>query len=145
MVTQHEKNTSLLAHLSAFLGFVFPFGSILGPLIMWSANKDKSSFIEENSRRAVNFNLSYTLYIIILGMLMFPFAFGSFFNFIFHIDKFDHMEFPFEFGGLFGTLSIASIISVITVVKFILIIVAAVKASRGETYKYPLVINFVKH
>ena len=75
---------------------------------------------------------------------MFPFAFGSFFNFLRHIDDFDHVNFPFEFGGLFGILSIASIISVVTIVKFILIVVAAIKASRGETYKYPLVINFVK-
>ena len=78
MLTQNEKNTGFLIHLSAFLSFVFPFGSIIGPVIMWSISKDKSNYLDENGIEAVNFNLSYTLYLFILGMIMFPFAFGSF-------------------------------------------------------------------
>ena len=147
MLTQHEKNTSFLTHLSAFLGYFFPFGSIVGPLIMWTANKDKSPFMEENGRQAVNFNLSYTLYLFVLGMFMFPFAFGSFFSFVRHMDDFDHFNrfpFDFEFHNLFGFFSIASIITAIMVIKFILIIVAAIKASRGETYNYPFTIKFIK-
>lgn len=144
MSTQNERNTALLTHLSGFLGAVFPFGSIIGPLILWSANKDKGEFLQENSREAVNFNISYTLYLVILGMFMFPFAFGSFFNYLKNIDDWDHLDFHFGFGSLFGFASVATIISVITVLRYILIIVAAVKASRGETYNYPLTINFIK-
>jgi len=144
MLTQNEKNTSFLIHLSAFLSFIFPFGSILGPLIMWSVNKDKSAYLDDNGKEAVNFNLSYTLYLFILGMIAFPFAFGSFFNHVRHIDDFNNFNFHFDFDHLFGFLSIASVISVITILKFVLVIIAAIKASRGEVYKYPLTINFVK-
>lgn len=144
MLTQSEKNTSFLIHLSAFLSFVFPFGSILGPLIMWSVTKDKSVYFDENGKEAVNFNLSYTLYLFVLGMVMFPFAFGSFFNHVKHIDDFSNLNFHFDFNHLFGFLSIASIISIITIIKFILVIIAAIKASRGEVYRYPLTINFIK-
>lgn len=144
MVTQNEKNTSFLTHLSAFLGYLFPFGSIVGPLIMWSANKDKSEYLDENGKEAVNFNLSYTLYMFVLGMAMFPFAFGSFFNYLRHFDDFEQVNLHFDFNNLFGFISIASVLSIISIVKFILIIVAAIKASRGELYRYPLTINFVK-
>lgn len=144
MSTQNEKNTALLTHLSGFLGAVFPFGSIIGPLILWSANKDKGAFLEEHSREAVNFNISYTLYLVILGMFMFPFALGSFFDYVKHIDDWERINFHFEFGSLFGFASLATFISVIAVVRFILIIVAAIKSSRGEMYHYPLTINFIK-
>lgn len=144
MLSQNEKNTSFLIHLSAFLSFVFPFGSIIGPLIMWSVNKDKSAYLDNNGKEAVNFNLSYTLYLFILGIIAFPFAFGSFFSHLRHIDDFDNFNFHFDFDNLFGFLSIASIISIVTILKFALVIVAAIKASRGEIYKYPLSINFVK-
>ena len=144
MLTQNEKNTSFLIHLSAYLSFIFPFGSIIGPLVMWSVNKDKSTYLDDNGKEAVNFNLSYTLYIFILGMISLPFAFGSFFRNLRYIDDFDSMNFHFDFNHLFGLLSVASIISVIAFIKFILVIIAAVKSSRGEVYKYPLTIDFVK-
>jgi len=144
MLTQNEKNTSFLIHLSAFLSFVFPFGSIIGPLIMWSVNKDKSAYLDDNGKEAVNFNLSYTLYLFILGMFAFPFAFGSFFNHLRHIDDFDNFNFYFDFDNLFGFLSIASLITIVGIIRFVLVIVAAIKASRGEVYNYPLTINFVK-
>jgi len=144
MLTQNEKNTSFLIHLSAFLGFVFPFGSVLGPLIMWSVNKEKSAYLDDNGKEAVNFNLSYTLYLFVLGLIAFPFAFGSFFRNMRYIDDFEHMNFHLDFDHLFGFISIASIISIVTILKFVFIIIAAVKASRGEVYNYPLTINFVK-
>ncbi len=147
MLSQNEKNTSFLIHLSAYLSFIFPFGSIIGPVIMWSIHKDKSEYLNENGIEAVNFNLSYTLYLFILGMVMFPFAFGSFFNFLRQIDDFDqldHFNFHFDFDHLFGFLSIGSLIAIVAFIRFLLIIVASIKASRGEVYRYPLTINFIK-
>jgi len=147
MLSQNEKNTSFLIHLSAYLSFIFPFGSVIGPVIMWSIHKDKSEYLNENGIEAVNFNLSYTLYLFILGMVMFPFAFGSFFNYLRQIDDFDqldHFNFHFDFDHLFGFLSIGSLIAIVAFLRFLLIIVASIKASRGEVYRYPLTINFIK-
>ncbi len=146
MLSQREKNTAFLTHLSSFFSFVFPLGSILGPLIMWSVNKNRSEYVDENGVEAVNFNISYVLYIAILSMVMFPFAFGTLFRNLRHVDDFDYFDFHFDWGfdNLFGILSIGSIIAVIGFIKFILVIVAAIKASRGEVYKYPLTIKFVK-
>lgn len=148
MLSQRETNTAFLTHLSAFASFIFPLGAILGPLIMWSVNKNKSEFVDENGVEAVNFNISYVLYVFILGALTFPFAFGTIFNNLRHVDDFDHFDwhfnFDYGFDNLFGILSIGSIIAIIVFIRFILTIVAAVKASRGEVYKYPFTIRFIK-
>jgi len=148
MLSQREKNTGFLTHIAAFASFVFPLGAILGPLVIWSANKNRSEFLDENGIEAVNFNMSYVLYAFILGMVAFPFAFGSLFNRLRHVDNFDnidlHLDFSWGFDNLFGILSIGSIIAILIFIRFILTIVAAVKASRGESYKYPLTIKFIK-
>ncbi len=146
MLSDREKNTAFLTHLSSFFSFVFPFGSVLGPLVMWSVNKERSEYVDENGVEAVNFNLSYVLYSIVLGMLMFPFAFSSFFHHLRSVDDFDNINFhfDFDFSNVFGFISIASILSALTILKFVLVIIAAIKARRGEVYKYPLTIKFIK-
>jgi len=144
MISQNEKNSSALMHLSAFLSFVFPLGSIIGPVIMWTVQKDKSEYLDENGREAINFNLSYTLYVFILGMAMFPFAIGSIFSIFRHVDNFNQFTNHYSFGSLFGFLSVGSIIAMFIFVRFLLTIVAAIKSSRGEVYHYPLTIKFVK-
>ena len=144
MIPQNERNTSLLIHLSAFLSFVFPFGSVVGPLVLWIVSKDKSLNIDETGKEAVNFNLTYTLYIFVLSSISIPFAFGSLFNNMRYIDDFDGFNMHLNFDHLFGLISIASLISILGITRFVLVIIAAIKASRGEAYKYPLTINFIK-
>jgi len=115
---------------------------------MWSVNKGRSEFVDENGIEAVNFNISYVLYVFVLGAFTFPFAIGAFLNRFNHWENFDNIHFDFDFShgfsNLFGILSIGSIIGIIVLIRFILTIVAAVKASRGESYKYPLTIKFIK-
>ena len=144
MVTDKEKNTAFLTHLSSFFSFVFPFGSVLGPLVMWSVNKGKNEFVDQNGVEAVNFNLSFVLYSLVLGMMMFPFAFGSFFEYVRNIDNFDQINFHFSFNNAFGFLSIATVLSILSILKFVFIIVAAIKARQGEVYQYPLRIRFIR-
>jgi len=144
MLSQNEKNASALIHLSAFLSFVFPLGSIIGPVIMWMVQKDKSEYLDENGREAINFNLSYTLYAIILSIAIFPFAIGSIFNIFKHVDNFNQFDFHYNFGSLFGFLSVGSFIAILIIVRFLLTIVAAINASRGDVYHYPLSIKFIK-
>jgi uncharacterized Tic20 family protein len=65
LLTETEKNWSMLCHLSAFAGFFFPFGGIIGPLIFWLTKKDESTWINENGKAAMNFNMSILLYMIL--------------------------------------------------------------------------------
>ena len=45
-LSKDEKTWAMLCHLSAVAGFVIPFGSILGPLVVWLIKKDEMPFVD---------------------------------------------------------------------------------------------------
>ncbi len=131
MSTKNDNNTAFLIHLSAFFGYVIPFGAIVGPLVIWEINKEKSEFVNENGKEAINFNLSYLLYTFLLGLSVVPFIIRTV------MSEFHHLD-------LFGIITAGSLIGLLAIVKFVLIILAAVSANQGEVYHYPLTIKFIK-
>lgn len=144
MNKNNENTNAFLIHISAFAGYMIPFGSIIVPLIVWQTLKDRSRFLDEQGKEAVNFNISYALYIFILGLSILPFAFGSFIN---HMRHYDDFNFNFNFSdgsGLFGFLGLGALITLVGLVKIALIIIAALKSKEGEDYKYPFTIKFIK-
>ncbi|PZO33817.1 MAG: DUF4870 domain-containing protein [Leptolyngbya sp.] len=62
---------AMLAHLSALSGFIIPFGSILGPLIIWLIKRDEMSFVNDQAKEALNFNISMTIYMLVSLVLVF--------------------------------------------------------------------------
>lgn len=142
MQQNNENTNAFLIHISAFAGYLFPLGSIITPLILWQTLKERSLFLDDHGKEAVNFNISFGLYIFILSASFFSFFFGSF------VDVFNGINIDFgehhSFNGLFGFLGIASFVSVVSLIKIALIIIAAMKANKGESYKYPFTINFIK-
>lgn len=69
----NEKQWILIAHLSGFAGFAFPFGNIVGPLLVWLLKKEHSVLLEEHAREALNFQISVTIYVMIASLLLFVF------------------------------------------------------------------------
>lgn len=61
---------AMLAHLSALSGFVIPFGNIIGPLVIWLVKRDEMSFVDDQAKEALNFNISMTLYMVVAGILI---------------------------------------------------------------------------
>ena len=143
MRKNNENTNAFLIHISSFAGFMFPFGHIITPLIAWQTLKDRSVFLDEQGKEAVNFNISYTLYVILLSIVFIPIAFGSFFRN--NID-WNHLNFTFNLDShnLFGFLGFGSITAIIYLVGIVLVIVASLKAKEGENYKYPFTIKFIK-
>ncbi|MCK4562343.1 MAG: DUF4870 domain-containing protein [Flavobacteriaceae bacterium] len=131
MSHKNDNNNAFLLHLSAFFGYLFPFGGVVAPLVFWELKKQESNFLDKNGKEAVNFNLSYLLYTFVLGMSILPFVFHSIFSGLHHLP-------------LFGIISMVSLLGVLATVKFVLIIYAAIKANHGEVYRYPLTIKFIK-
>lgn len=112
-LSESERNWAMLCHLSAFAGFFFPFGGIIGPLICWLSRKDESLWVDENGKATMNFQLSVLLYIVLAIPLCFI---------------------------LVGI----PIIIFLGLLKIICIVVASIKASKGERFKYPITIPFIQ-
>jgi uncharacterized Tic20 family protein len=65
-----ERMWGMFCHLSAFAGYIIPFGSIIGPLIIWSLKKDEFPFVNDQGKEALNFQISMTIYFIISAFLI---------------------------------------------------------------------------
>ena len=61
---KNERTWAKLSHFSALCMFLFPFGNILVPLIIWLIKKDDMSFVEDQSKEVLNFQISMTIYLI---------------------------------------------------------------------------------
>ena len=59
-------NWRLYLELSSFAFFILPgIGHILGPLILWLIKKDTIPQVNEEGKKVINFNISWTLWSIV--------------------------------------------------------------------------------
>ncbi len=151
MLTTHQKNLAAFIHLSTFSKFFIPLGNFILPLILWTMNKDKSDFVDEHGKQAINFQLSILLYaiaavIITIPIFLYVFA-GSFpdeFFFNNHNVYIDGDDIHNASGFVILAILAAIIFITVFVIEIVLVITAMVKANNGEPYKYPLTIKFIK-
>jgi len=59
-----ERMWAMFCHLSALAGYVFPFGNIIAPLIIWMVKKDEYALVNDQGKESINFQISMTIYII---------------------------------------------------------------------------------
>jgi len=65
-----DRTMAMLCHLSAFAGVVIPFGNIIGPLVIWLLKKDSSPYIDYHGKESLNFQIAFTIYMIVALLLM---------------------------------------------------------------------------
>jgi len=64
-VSSDERTWGVITHAAAFVGFAVPFGNVLGPLLVWLIKKDESRFLDANGKQALNFQITWTILIVI--------------------------------------------------------------------------------
>ncbi|GAP66521.1 orotate phosphoribosyltransferase [Mizugakiibacter sediminis] len=78
MPSAEERQWAMFAHLSALIGFIIPFGSIIAPLIIWQMKKETMPFVDEQGKEALNFQITvaiavlacFALMLILIGFLL---------------------------------------------------------------------------
>jgi uncharacterized Tic20 family protein len=116
-----EKLWSTLIHLG---GIVFGF---LPALIGYLVLKDRGPFVREHTRAALNFQISYTIYIValsIVGMVV-----GGILALV-------------TFG--FSLVLVWLLLIAVGIAAVVFMIIAAVRANQGTYYTYPFTIEFIK-
>jgi uncharacterized protein len=66
----NARQWAMLAHLSALFGLIIGL-NWLGPLVIYLVKKDEHPFIADQSREALNFNLSVFIYVLVSIVLIF--------------------------------------------------------------------------
>jgi uncharacterized protein len=107
------RNQSMAIHLLSFCGWVLPLGHVLGPLIGWLCMRQNHWYTDEQGKEAVNFNITLVICLVLYIPLTCVFGVG-FLLMIVH--------------GIFA---------------IVMTIIAAVRTSNGEQFRYPLTIRMV--
>ncbi|MFW6093009.1 MAG: DUF4870 domain-containing protein [Pseudomonadota bacterium] len=107
-----QRQWAAIAHFSALVGFLVPFGNVIGPLVVWQIKKDEMPFVVEQAKEALNFHITVTIAVFVCLLLMVV---------------------------LVGFL----LLPIVGLVALILTIVAGIKASGGEHYRYPFTLRLV--
>ncbi len=113
----------MLCHVLAFAGYVIPFGHIAGPLVLWLLKRKDDAAVDTHGKESVNFQISMTIYSVALFVV-----------FMFTV-------FAFNF---FGAFLMFLVFGAVAVLEIIFVVRAALAASRGQAYRYPLTLRFVK-
>lgn len=152
-INKHQKNVSAVIHLSTFSKYFIPFGNFIIPLLIWTSNKDKWEFIDENGKQVINFQISILLYSIILGIIMIPIVLFTAWEFVGFTNILEHnshnIDFNFDhisgFGINAGLIGIVALLGIgLLIMDIFCTIIATIRANDGLLYKYPLTIKFIK-
>jgi uncharacterized Tic20 family protein len=116
--SESSRNWAVAAHLSAIAAMIVAL-AFLGPLVVYLAKKDDDAFVREQAAEALNFQLSWLIYGFVGGIVL-------------------AVLIILVVGLVLIPVAIAAAIA-----WLVLIVVAAVRAGRGEHYRYPLTIRFI--
>ncbi len=105
---------AMFTHLSIVIGFIIPFFGLIVPIVVWITKKDSDELATANAKEAINFQISVTLWLLLVVGLAF----------------------------LGPMLWVAAALAVVMMIAFIVLpIIAAVKANGGDQYRYPLTLH----
>ena len=151
MENNNHKNTATLIHLSALTQYFIPFGNFIFPILIWNSTKEKSDYLDKQGKQVINFQLSLFVYALVLCLIAIPTLLVTIFSNVSINEIINHDSFYFEnfnieniTGAIIVAITAIVILIVMKIAEFLLIILASLKASNGEDYKYPLTISFIK-
>ncbi len=112
-----DKDARLFAMLSHLLGI---FTCFVGPLIIWAVKKEENAFVADQSKEALNFQITV---LIGYGII-------------------------FVLSGLLAPIGIGCVISLagiaVGIAALIFSIIGSIAANEGKTYRYPFAVRLVK-
>lgn len=151
METATKNSTAALMNLSTLTQYFIPFGNFIFPIIIWTSNKDKSEYIDQQGKQTINFQLSLLIYTIALALIAIPILIVAIIqnaSFSALVESDDLILEDFNFNNINGILTVAIVAIILFILmkiaEFFLIIYASLKTSNGDDFKYPLTIPFLK-
>ena len=72
-ISKDEQNWAMFCHLSALSGFIIPFGSVIGPLVIWLMKRAEMPMVEVHGKEVLNFQITVMIAAAVSFVLMFVF------------------------------------------------------------------------
>jgi len=112
----------MAAHLSALIAMWAGYMGFLGPLVVWLIKRNEMTYVDEQGKEALNFQLN----MFALGLAL---AIGS-------------IPVLFVTLGL-GFLLIIPLAIALVVYSIVMPIIAAIRTNAGDAYRYPYIIRVI--
>lgn len=151
-VNREARKWGMWCHLSAIVAWIpqiilaiigmplpIPLASIVVPLIIWLANRSKHPFIDAQGKESLNFQISLLIYstiALILSVFLFFTTCGVLYN-----QNANQQLANFLIVATVGSVAFVVILSIL---QIFLVIFASVRAYKGELYRYPFTIRFLR-
>lgn len=119
MASEHDRTIAIITHI---LGY---FTSFIGPLVVLIASESEA--VKQHARRAFNWQMSLVIYLVALTIVLVV-----------------SVPLTIVLIGIFTGLIAALAIAALSIADIVFIIIAAVRASEGRIYEYPVTIRFLK-
>jgi uncharacterized protein len=140
--TQHtpeERNWAMAAHLSALVAIVgIPFGHVIGPLVVYLIERDKSPFAAAHARASLNFQITLSLAAVVLFIVLF----AGWAAILVLLPE--GAQSPLPFWILAGWMVVVCVALGVALGAIALVVAGAVAASKDQPYRYPFAISFVR-
>ena len=119
VVTPEERTGAIAAHLSTIVAMVLSAGwlSFVGPLVVWFIYKDRSPYVRSAAAGSLNFNVWAWVMSVIAWICLFTVV----------------------------LIPVAIVLWILVTLSFIFHILGAIKAGRGEPFRYPAEIRILHH
>ncbi len=124
--TPEERNWAMFAHLSGVIigvlgaATTLPAWGFIGPLVIWLIKKDQSPFVSDQAKEALNFCITLGIGMFVLWLVALVLVWT--------------IIVPILVGVAMVGIGIGAIV---------LMIMAAVKASEGQLYRYPFTLRLI--
>jgi uncharacterized Tic20 family protein len=116
---KYARTWAMLCHLSALAGCFLPyFAHLLAPLAVWLLKRNDHPLIDTHGRESLNFQISMLIYSAVGTALLFV--------------------------SVIGILLIAPFLLFSYVVNIIAVALAAIRASEGRAFRYPLTLRLLQ-
>ncbi len=113
-------------HLSPLAVFIVPLGNVVGPLVVWLTKRHDFPLVDEEGKKALNFQISLTIYwVVLFGLAIVGATFSS--------------------GGSSLVLGLIALplLAGLAIFWVFMVIKAAVRTNEGRAFDYPLSIRFI--
>lgn len=128
------RNWTSVLYLSGLSSFIFPLGNIIVPLVIWLLKKEEHTYIDTHGKEVLNFQITLFVVAVVVGLLLL--VLGG-------IAIATHaISLAFNYIPVFAFLTV--IVASFGIINLIMMIMGAIKANSGKTFKLPLTFSFIK-
>jgi len=115
-IQEWERTYATFIHLTLLGNLILPIIILIAPLVMWLVKKGDSQFIDDHGKETVNFHISLAIYWLVIVPILTLFTCGV---------------------GAIGFLGVLAL-------GIVGMIYGSIAANRGEYYRYPMCIRFIR-